>query len=253
MADMPLRDVIAMLNSVNPAYGVDDLLAMPAMRVEAVMAELTVAEIARLLTGSRVHRRAELLAAIGPVRGVTVLTRMPPHELAELISSLPLPVAVGVLRGMPSAASAGLLLELPTQRRAMLQEALGLGQPTMEAAVSTYYRDAEMSVVRIATGLSRLDHTPGDLMAEVMGRPFQISIRYHGDAPYNGDDLRLVATRVDWRRVMGLLVMTNATPADTIAGVTRELRHQGHAVDVVRWLNEADDGVMKRALVRLLT
>jgi hypothetical protein len=154
---------------------------------------------------------------------------------------------------MPPASSAALLLEIPTQRRSMLQEALGLGQPTMEAAVSTYYRAAEMSVARIATGTSRLDHTPGDLLAEVMGRPFQISIRFHGDAPYTGDDLRLVAGRVDWRRVMGMLVLTNATPADTIAGVIRELRHYGHAVDVVRWLNEADDGVMKRALVRLLT
>jgi hypothetical protein len=253
VADMPLRDVIAMLNSVGPAYAVDDLLAMPAARIEAVMAELTPAEITRLLNGSRVHRRAELLAAIGPVRGLAVLTRMPPHELVELISSLPLPVAVGVLRGMPPASSAALLLEIPTQRRSMLQEALGLGQPTMEAAVSTYYRAAEMSVARIATGTSRLDHTPGDLLAEVMGRPFQISIRFHGDAPYTGDDLRLVAGRVDWRRVMGMLVLTNATPADTIAGVIRELRHYGHAVDVVRWLNEADDGVMKRALVRLLT
>ena len=254
VADMPLRDVIAMLNSVGPAFAVDDLLAMPPMRIEAVLAELTPAEITRLLHGARVHRRAELLAAIGPVRGVAVLGRMAMHELADLISSLPLPVAASLLRSMPPSASEDLLLGIPSQRRALLQEALSSSnQPTMEAAVSTYYRDAEMSVMRIASAVSRLEHAPGDLLAEVMGRPFHIAIRYHGDAPFTGDDLRVVAGRVDWRRVMGMLVMTNATPADTIAGVIRELRHYGHAVDVVRWANEVDDGVMKRAMVRLLT
>jgi hypothetical protein len=246
------EQLIAMLNSVGPARGADTLLAMPADQIQMLISVMRPAQIARLVDGARAERKPELLAAIGPTRWPMVLGQLSVHQVVDLVSSLPLPVAVTFLRSMSPAATAGLLMEFPTQRQVMLQEALGAQQPP-EATSTDYRRQAENSVARIATRMSRLDNGSGDLVAEVMGRPFHIAVRHHTDAALTGEDLRLVAGRVDWRLVAGMLLMTNAVPADTVGAVVRELRNYGHAVDVVRWSDDSDDGTLKRALVRLLS
>jgi hypothetical protein len=245
------EQVIAMLNSSGPAQGVDALLAMPPDRVEVVLASMTPGEIARLLEGARVHRRAELLMALGPVRGPIVLAQIPRHRVADLVSSLPLSSAAGVLRTLPSAEVAELLLEIPTQARLLLQEALGAQQP-IEHAAAAYHRLAQESVGRIAARMSTLDHGSPDVLAEIMGRTFHVVIRYSGGSAFTGDDLRYVAGQVDWRRAAVVVVITNVAPGDSVLPVLRELRQFGHVADVIRWVDDRDDGTFKRSLVRLL-
>ena len=251
LGQMPTKHVIAMLNSVGAAQGADTLLAMPGDRIEVLMSEMTPAEIGRLLDGARADRKADLLAVIGPHRAPMILARFNIHQLADLVSSLPLAGAVDLLRSMSPHAAADLLLEIPTQRRLMLQAVLAPRQP-QEFTSAVYHREVEESVVRIATRVSWLDQAAGHLLAEVMGRPFQIVMRHMPEAPFSGEDLRSAAGQVDWRRVVGALVLTNANPADTLGPVVRELRQFGHAIDVVRWQNDGDDGLFKRALVRLV-
>jgi hypothetical protein len=245
------EQLIAMLNSVGPARGADTLLAMPSDQVQVLISVMTPAEVARLLDGARAERKPDLVAAIGPTRWPLVLDQLSVHQVVDLVSSLPLPVAVTFLRSMSPAATADLLLEFPTQRRFMLQDALGTQEPP-EASSADYRQQAENSVARIATRMSRLDNASGDLLAEVMGRPLHIAIRHSSEAVLTGEDVRLVAGRVDWRRAVGMLLMTDAVPAGTVSQVVRELRHYGHAVDVVQWSDDSDDGTLKRALVRLL-
>jgi hypothetical protein len=249
---MPTKHVIAMLNSVGAAQGADTLLSMPGDRIEVLMNEMNSAEVGRLLDGARADRKADLLAVIGPHRAPGILSRFTIHQLAELVASLPLPGAVDLVRSMAPHAAADLLLEIPTQRRLMLQESLVPRQP-QEFTSAVYHREVEGSVVRIATRASWLDQAGGHLLAEVMGRPFQIIMRHYPGGTFTGDDVRTVAGQVDWRRVVGAIVLTNGTPADSIHAAVRELRQYGHAVDVVRWLNDGDDGELKRALVRLIS
>jgi hypothetical protein len=248
---MPTKHVIAMLNSVGAAQGAETLLAMPADRIETLMNEMSPADVGRLLHGARTDRKADLLAVIGPKRAPAVLGRFSIHQLADLVASLPLPGAVNLLHSMSPAAAADLLLEIPTRRRLLLQDALSPRQPD-EFSSAVYQREVEESVVRIASRASWLDQVAGHLLAEVMGRPFQIVVRYRPEGTFTGDDLRDAAGRVDWRRVTGMLVLTNALPGEDCSAVIRELRQFGHAVDVVRWVNEADDGLFKKALVRLV-
>jgi|SRR4051794_29050480 len=252
LGQMPTKHVIAMLNSVGAAQGADTLLSMPGERIEVLMNEMNPAEVGRLLDGARADRKADLLAVIGPHRAPGVLSRFTIHQLAELVSSLPLAGAIDLLRSMGTHAAADLLMEIPTQKRLMLQESLVPRQP-QESTAFSYHREVEASVVRIATRASWLDQAGGHLIAEVMGRPFQIIMRHLPDATFTGDDLRTVAAQVDWRRVVGSVVLTNATPADNIQAAVREIRQYGYAIDVIRWLNDGDDGIFKKALVRLVT
>lgn len=258
LGQMPTKHVIAMLNSVGAAQGADTLLSMPGDRIEVLMNEMTPAEVARLLDGARADRKADLLAVIGPHRAPAILSRFTIHQLADLVSSLPMHGAADLLRSMAPYAAADLLMEIPTQRRMMLQEVLVPRQPEQLTA-AVYHREVEQSLVQIATRISWLDQAGGAIMAEVMGRPFQIMARHLPDATFSGDDLRTVAALIDWRRVVGGIVLTNATVqtdatgADSISPVIRELRQYGHAIDVVRWTNDGDDGLLKRALVRLIS
>jgi hypothetical protein len=252
LGQMPTKHVIAMLNSVGAAQGADTLLSMPGDRIEVLMNEMTPAEVGRLLDGARTDRKGDLLAVIGPHRAPAILSRFTIHQLADLVSSLPLQGAVDLLRSMSPHAAADLLLEIPTQRRMMLQEVLVPSQPEQFTS-AVYHREVEQSMLQIATRISWLDQVAGALLAEVMGRPFQIMVRHRPDASFTGDDLRIVASLVDWRRVVGAVVLTNAAPADSVAPAIRELRQYGQAIDVVRWHNDGDDGQFKRALVRLIS
>jgi hypothetical protein len=247
---MPTKHVVAMLNAAPAAQGAETLMAMPAERIEVLLNEMTPAQVGRLLDGARADRKPDLLAVIGPDRAATVLTQFSVHQLANVVASLRLPDALDLLGSVAPEKAADVLQEMSGDHRIMLQEAL-MPREAHELASAVYHREVMESVVRIATRTWWLDQAAGHLLAEVMGRPFQIVARHMPDAMFNGSDLRTVASEVDWRRVVGAMVLTNATPADGVVPVIRELRQYGHAVDVVRRINDGDDGQVKRALVRL--
>jgi hypothetical protein len=173
------------------------------------------------------------------------------HQLADVVTVLPIDVAVRLVRDMSPRAAADLLLEIPTQRRASLQDAMTPSRPD-EFAATVYQRQAEESILRIATRASWLDQEAGSLLSEVFGRTVQVMIRYRPDPVFTEVDLHAAAQAADWRRIVGLVVLTNAAPTPGVAVLIRELRAVGHVVDVVPWIDDRDDGSFKRALVRLV-
>lgn len=247
---LPANDVIAQIMSAGANQAASMLLCMPGVQIRAVINDLGPAEVARVLVGAHPDRKADLLAVIGSDRIPAVLSRLTVHQLAEVVSVLPIDVAVRLVHDMSPRTAADLLLEIPTQRRAVLQEAMTPSRPD-EFAATVYQRQAEESILRIATRVSWLDQAAGNLLSEVFGRPIAVCIRYRPDTVLSETDVATVARAVDWRRIQGLVLLTNATPQAEVAPMVRDLRARGQAVEVVPWLDERDDGSFKRALVKL--
>ncbi len=247
---LPTNDVVTRIMSANANQAASMLLGMPTVQIRAVVNELGPAEVARVVVGAHPDRKADLLGVIGSDQMPAVLSRLTVHQLADVVTVLPIDVAVRLVRDMSPRAAADLLLEIPTQRRASLQEAMAPSRPD-EFAATVYQRQAEESILRIATRASWLDQAAGSLLSEVFGRTVQVMIRYRPDPVFTEVDLNAAAQAADWRRIVGLVVLTNAAPTPGVAVLIRDLRAVGHVVDVVPWIDDRDDGSFKRALVRL--
>jgi hypothetical protein len=243
-------DFIAQIVSAKANHAANMVLSMPWVQIQAVMGDLGPSEVARVLVGAHPDRKADLIGVIGSDRIPAVLSRLTVHQLADMVSVLAIEVAVALVRDMSPRAAADLLLEIPTQRRVALQEAMTPTRPD-EFAATVSQRQAEESILRIATRVSWLDQSAGSLLAEVFGRTVQVMVRYRPDAAFTEVDLHGAAKAADWRRIVGLVVLTNAKPATGIPSVIRELRIMGRSADVVSWLDNGDDGSFKRALVQL--
>jgi hypothetical protein len=250
VADPQLDELLTTLKSVDPARGVDKLLAMPPSQANAMLRALTVYDVVRCLNGAHAHNKPGLLAILGPQVARAALDRMPSHQVVDFVLSLPIVVAADLLRGMPSAATATLLLEMPTKPRAALQEILDVDS-SPEAAAANYRQAAELSVARIVAGAVSVETAPNDLYAEVIGRSILIAIRFHSEAPFAEDEVRAAASGVNWQRVSGTVVMTNAEMTEGVGAVLRDLRQHGLPTEVVRWVDQRDDGALKRAMIRL--
>jgi hypothetical protein len=248
---LPTNDVVAQIMSAGANQAATMLLGMPAVQIRAVLNDLGPAEVARVVVGAHPDRKADLLGVIGSDRMPAVLSRLTVHQLADVISVLPIEVALRLVRDMSPRAAADLLLEIPTQRRAALQEAMTPSRPD-EFAATVYQRQAQESILRIATRVSWLDQSAGSLLSEVFGRTVQVMIRYRADEVFTEVDLHAAAQAADWRRIVGLVVLSNATPVPGVASMLRDLRAMGHPVELVPWADDRDDGTFKRALVRIV-
>ena len=170
------------------------------------MAELTVAEIARLSPGHGVHRRAELLAAIGPVRGMTVHSGASQNGGAP--SSLPRRwrwvCARDAVGGLGRAAARRRPSPVPSPRRPRL------GQPTCADRLDVRPR-REMRPTHRARRV-RLDQPAGRPLAQVMVRPFQISIRFLGGRVVHRRRTSPGPRASPLRPVMGLSITDDPVP-----------------------------------------
>jgi MgtE intracellular N domain len=247
---LPTRDVITQIMSASANHAANMLLGMSTVQIRAVMNDLGPADVARVVVGAHPDRKAGLLGIIASDQMPAVLSRLTVHQLAEVVTVLPIDVAVRLVRDMSPRAAADLLLEIPTQRRAALQEAMTPSR-TDEFAATVYQRQAEESILRIATRVSWLDQSTGSLLSEVFGRTVQVMIRYRPDSAFTEVDLHAAAQTADWRRIVGLVVLVNATPSPGVAVLIRDLRAMGQLIEVVPWVDDRDDGSFKRALVRL--
>jgi Mg/Co/Ni transporter MgtE len=247
---LPTNDVIAQIVSARANHAANMLLSMHAVQIRAVLNDLGPSEVARVLVGAHPDRKADLIGVIGTDRIPEVLSRLTVHQLADMVAVLPIEVAVALVRDMSPRAAADLLLEIPTQRRVVLQEAMAPSRPD-EFTATVYQRQAQESILRIATRVSWLDQSAGSLLTEVFGRTVQVMIRYRPDAAFTEVDLNAAAQTADWRRIVGLVVLTNAKPATGVLSLIRDLRATGRPTVVVSWVDDGDDGSFKRALVQL--
>jgi hypothetical protein len=251
IGQMPVAQVIAMLNAIPPERAVDTLLAMPADRIEAVLATLAPVRIARLLVGARPDHTSRVIAVIGRHRIAGVVALLNLRQLAEVVIPLPLPLALELLAVVPPTTAADLLLEIPTPLRLSLREALSVSQPP-EFASAVYQREAGELAVRVASRASWIDQAAGRLRIAVLDRPFEIVVRYLAHGSFGGDELREAAAAVDWQRVAAMVVVTNAPLGRDCGLAINDLRTSGQRVDIVEWVNGDDDGPFKRAVVKLV-
>lgn len=242
-------DVLARIAAAHAADGAAMVLDLPWQQTRAVLAALGPREVARLLLGVRADRLAELLDRVPPEMLPAVLANLSVPEIAELLPLVPLQTAVRVATSLPPPTAANLLLALPTQHRVVLQRYLPIAA---EAAPAGGYLEQAEQAVRRATGTANwLDPRGGALLTEVFGRPVLIVIRDRPSGVFSAADLLAAVGATDWRRVSGLVVVTNAALDPGVGGGLREARQRGYLVEVVQWQDERDDGLLKRTLVRI--
>jgi hypothetical protein len=246
----PLDDVIARIMSAGAMEAANMLLTLPASQWRAVVVAIGPAQAARLLVNARVDRMADLVTNIGFDLLPAVLAQLSMRQLADVISELPFELALRVAEQLPPSLRAELLLALPTQQRVALQAALP-PPPGPQEGAEEYLRQVEASLARIASSVSWLDRAAGALVVEVFGRPIQVLVRYRVTGSLPEEELHAVVRAVDWRQAGALILVTNVNASPALMAAQRELVRLGYPLDVLTWLDERNDGELKRTLVRL--
>jgi hypothetical protein len=223
------------------------VLDLPEPVIRTALTALGPREVARLLLGVRADRLADLLAYLPDDLLSAVLAQLTVAQLAEFVPLVPVESAVRVVTHLPADVASELLLALPTPERLALQRRLPPPSPPGGG-----YRDQVAQAVRRATGtVTVLDRAGRALLTEVFGRPVQILVRDRPGTTFGAGDVAGVVGATDWRRVAGLVVVTNAALDPALAAGLREARTRGYVVEVVAWQDDRDDGLLKRTLVRL--
>lgn len=222
------------------------VLGLPPSIIPTALDALGPREVARMLLGVRADRLDEFLAYIPSPVLSSALAQLSVPQLAELVPLVQFESAVRLLAHLDPDTASALLLELPTQYRQVLRDRLPPPTP------SDYQQRAELAVQRATGQLMSLG--PGaPLVTEVFGRPVQVIIRDRPGATFGPNDLVAALGAADWRRVVGVVVLTNAALDPGLAAAVREARGRGYLVEVVAWQDERDDGMLKRTLVRFAT
>jgi hypothetical protein len=244
----PLDEVLARIAAAPAADAAALVLDLPWPQARAVLAALGPREAARLLRGVRADRVAELLNHIAPGALPGVLAQLSVPDMAELVPLVPVEMAVHVVTHLPPEIAADLLLALPTQQRTVLQRLLPT--PAGTGPTGRYQSEAEQALRRATGGVPQRDQR-GALWTEVFGRPIQVIVQDRPGALFGPQDLHAAMGATDWRTSTGLLVLTNATLEPALGAQLREARQHGYVVEALQWLDERDDGALKRILVRL--
>jgi hypothetical protein len=243
----PLDDVVSRIVDAEPGHAAAIVLALPPVQGRAVLAALGPREVARLLIGARADRVPDLVDAVAPEHLSPILAHLQVVHVAALVPLLSNHAAVRVVQSMSPAAAAELLLALPAHQRLALQPALP--QPSL-AGGDDYARRVDGAVRRVVGQAIWIAAPAGSLLTEIFGRSIQITARDSRLGPFGAAELQSLVAATDWRRVAGLLVLSDVLDSGLLAGV-RDARSHGYLVETLQWQDERDDGVLKRALVRL--
>jgi hypothetical protein len=220
------------------------VLDLPPSIIPTVLDALGPREVARMLLGVRADRVDELFTYVPPTLLPAALAQLSVPQLAELVPLVTVESAVRLVTHLAPETASALLLELPTQYRQVLRDRL-------PPAPSDYQNRAAQAVRRATGHVASIDPRGAALVTEVFGRPIQVVIRDRPGATFSVADLTAAIGATDWRRVAGVVVVTNAVLEPGLAGALREARQRGYVVEVVAWQDERDDGQLKRTFVRL--
>lgn len=222
------------------------VLELPPPIIPTALDALGPREVARMLLGVRADRVDELFGYIPAPLLPAALALLSVPQLAELVPLVTVESAVRLVAHLAPETAAALLLELPTQYRQVLRDRLPPPTP------SDYQQRVEQAVRRATGRVTSTDPRGGVVVTEVFGRPIQVVIRDRPGATFGAEDLVAVIGATDWRRVVGVVVLTNAVLDVALPAAVREARYRGYVVEVVAWQDERDDGTLKRTLVRLV-
>ena len=221
---MPITQLIAMVRSTQPRQAVGLLAAMPADRMPAVVAELTTADLIRLLPAADNELRARLMGLLNT------------EQLADLTRALPTAEAVGMLSGLPLDQVRAVADRLPQQAQA--------------ARADTYQREVAEALARAnADVIIPADAPPGIVLVQLFGWQITVAARRDDDGRVAVRDAEDAAYRL---RANAALAVTDHQPANDVLDYCDEARQQGRPISAVGWVDYRHDGYLKRALVSLV-
>jgi hypothetical protein len=245
----PVVQVAAMIRGTPPASAIGLLTGMPADRLRHVIAALAPRDIARLLPAMRPDLRFTVVASLSGEQLGGLAQLIPAGQLSALLNALPMERLLSLAPALPDHLVATLLTDLPEERRTALREAVDPHR--LDAAMSGAYERAVVTALRRANaevfvpeGLPR-----GVVLARTVGRPVVVAASFTDDGRRTVRDAEHVAFR---REAGAALSVTREEPADDVLAYCRRARREGRPVEAVGWVDNRDDGLLKRALATLI-
>ncbi len=245
---MPTQQVIAMLKAARPAQALGILSAMPFDRVTHVTTSIEPADLTAMMLALPPDQQVELLTMIPAERRLLIFSRLSMRQFADLLPVVTPDIAAQMLADVSTATAAELLSDMPPNAAARLLPLLPRGNTVVQ---TMYELRARESIVRAARNVSWLDQSSCDLAADVFGRRVQVAIRFLPDPFPVHVDVDRAASHADWRTIDGMLVVTNVRPGELALLQVKHQQQAGRRLELVHWVDQRDDGLLKRALVRL--
>lgn len=240
-----------MLRGAGPREAVRILRSVPPERVSVLLTEMETAEVARLIVAAGGDQTADMLRSVPAERFAPIIRCMSMRELANLVGAVPPELAARCLEAVTARAAVEVISELPEPDQARLVDLIE-AQHRGDVSQALYERNAQESVVRIATRVSWLNQATCDLLAVAMNQTFQVAVRHRRVPPFTLDDIDSVLSTAAWATIAGLIVLTNVPPDTNADQRLRQVRSSGRLVDVLRWTDRRDDGTLKRTIVRMV-
>lgn len=250
LPQMPIKHVVAMMLACKPADAVAILMNMTPDRFGALVDEIPPAYLGRMVIAARPGEKEALVAALPPECWRSVLSALSTAEIGQVLSTVAAEFAWRILADMSPEAAANIFAELPEGLRRLLQKST---PPDLPSGLSSamYVRSAVETIVRTASRTAWLDQRAGDVLAEIFGKSVHIAVRYRSGPALGDEDIVAEVRRARWEEIVGLLVVTNKAVLYTATNQAANIRRAGSPIEVIRWTNIEDNGVLKRSLVRL--
>lgn len=246
---MPITQLIAMVRSTPPRQAVGLLAAMPADRIPVVVAELTTADLIRLLPAASGDLRARLMGLLSTEQLADLVRALPTAEAVDMLSKLPLDQVRAVADRLPQPTLAALLSALPTEIQTELLSVMR-PQQAQAAWAGTYQREVAEALARANAEVSiPADAPPGIVLVQLFGWQITVAARRDDDGRVAVRDAEDAAYRL---RANAALAVTDYQPATDVLDYCDEARRQGRPISAVGWVDNRHDGYLKRALVSLV-
>lgn len=251
LPQMPTKHIVAMMLACKPADAVAILLNMTPDRISTLLDEIPPAFLGRMVTAARPDDKETLFATLPPESWRAALSTLSTTEIGQILSTVAAEFGWTILADMSPDVAANIFAGLPDGLRRLLQKSTPPDLPSGLAS-AMYVRTAVDTIVQTASRTAWLDKRTGDVLAEIFGKSVHIAVRYRSDLALGDEDIVAEARRARWEDIVGLLIVTNRAVSNTAANQAASIRRAGSPIEVIRWTDVEDNGVLKRSLVRLV-
>ncbi|MDR7277548.1 magnesium transporter MgtE N-terminal domain-containing protein [Catenuloplanes atrovinosus] len=221
---------------------------MPPDRLPVVVAELTPADLARLLPAMSGDYRDRVIGMLSDAQLIGVAGKLPQEVAVGVLRVLPEEKLVAIVDRLPGPVSSALYGSLPTE---VQPDVLSKMDPRQaQAAVAPHYERAVADALARANTEVLIPHSgpAGVLLVPLFGRRVAI-------APRHGDDGRVAVRDAEeaayHHRAHAALAITDVPAADDVRAYCAQARREGRSLDTALWAGDRHDGTLKKALVGL--
>ncbi|MFD1369256.1 magnesium and cobalt transport protein CorA [Actinoplanes sichuanensis] len=247
---MPITQLAAMIRRTPPQSALSMLNGLPADRFVAVSEALTGAELAKLMLSPKPGGRERVLQMFGDKDLVRACSAVGTGQAVGLVGELPPDRVRRVFRELAEPVQAALLDTLSGERRDELLGELDVGRAG-EARSQMYVRGVTEALRRFNADVTVPDRAPAGIM--------YVSA-YHKVVAVSAlleDDGRAGVTAVEdaayWLRAHAALSISGLPIDPAVRRYCADAREQGRPIGAVTWIDERDDGPLKRALAALFS